>query len=275
MNAATKSPGILRRIGRKISGLSLPALVGVVFLFLYLPAIAIVMFSFNSNSIESWPLTGFTLDWYRDAFSDPELTEGLRNSLIVGGASTAIALLIGVPAGFGFDRFDYVGKATFQRILMLPFLMPGVISGVVLLSMFLKLGVQLSLVTVIIGHATMLIAVFVIMIVITLMQWDRSIELAGTDLGANELRNFWYVVLPNLRGTILGACLLGFTISLDEVARTFFLTGQDSTLPMVIWGELHRQITPAINAMGSIILAASLLALGIWSRIAARMDRAQ
>lgn len=265
----------LRPTISKISHLSLPVLVGLIFLFLYLPAITIVTFSFNSNIIESWPLTGFTLDWYKDAFSDELLTKGLRNSAIVGVASTAIALIIGVPAGVGFDRFDFVGKASFQRVLMLPFLLPGVISGVILLSMFLKLGVQLSLMTVIIGHATMLIAVFVIMIVITLMQWDRSLELAGMDLGASELRTFWYVVLPNLRGAIVGACLLSFTISLDEVARTFFLTGQDSTLPMVIWGELHRQVTPAVNAIGSVVLFTSLLALIVWSRIVSRMDRAQ
>jgi spermidine/putrescine transport system permease protein len=265
------STGIRGRISRA----GLPVFVGFVFVFLYLPAITIVVYSFNDSAIMSWPLSGFTTEWYSEAFNDELLMQGLRNSVIVGVISTGIALVIGVPAGFGFDRYEFRGKVAFQRVLMLPFLMPGIISGLVLLTMFLDLGFQLSLTTVIIGHTTMLIAVFVIQIIVALGRWDRSLELAGMDLGASEIRTFWHVILPNLRGTILGACLLGFTISLDEVARTFFLTGQESTLPMVVWGELHRQITPEINAVGTVILTASLAALIIWSRVAARLDRAR
>jgi spermidine/putrescine transport system permease protein len=249
---------------------SLPATVALVFVFLYLPAAVIVLFSFDSSAVSSWPPSGFTLDWYQRAFDDQVLVAGLQNSLTVAVVSTTLALLIGVPAGIGFDRFDYPGKVAFQRLLVLPFLMPGVISGIALLTMFLDLGVQLSLGTVIVAHTSMLIAVFVIQIGVALAGWDRSAELAAQDLGASELRTFAHVLLPNLRGAILGACLLGVTVSLDEVARTFFLTGQESTLPMVIWGELHRQITPKANAMGTVVLLGSLLALIVWSRIAAR-----
>lgn len=254
----------------RLRAASLPAVVALVFVFLYLPAAVIVLFSFDASAVSSWPPSGFTLDWYRRAFDDPVLVAGLQNSLIVAFVSTSLALLIGVPAGIGFDRFDYPGKQVFQRLLVLPFLMPGVISGIALLTMFLDLGVKLSLGTVIVGHTSMLVAVFVIQIGVALARWDRSAELAAMDLGADELRTFVHVLLPNLRGAILGACLLGVTVSLDEVARTFFLTGQESTLPMVIWGELHRQITPKANAMGTVVLLGSLVALVVWSRIAAR-----
>jgi spermidine/putrescine transport system permease protein len=272
VSRASKTPS---RARTKLSNSLLPIFVGLTFVFLYLPALTIIVYSFNDSAIESWPLTGFTFHWYTDAFNNQILMDGLRNSVVVAVISTGIALLIGVPAGFGFDRYDFPGKASFQRVLMLPFLMPGVISGLVLLTMFLDLGFDLSLKTVIIGHTTMLIAVFVIQVVVALDRWDRSLELAGMDLGAGEFRTFWFVILPNLRGTIFGACLLGVTISLDEIARTFFLTGQESTLPMVVWGELHRQITPQINAVGTVVLTVSLVALVIWSRFAARVERAR
>jgi spermidine/putrescine transport system permease protein len=243
--------------------------VGLIYLFLYLPAVIIAIYSFNKSSIMSWPPDGFTLDWYRKAFADSDLTTGLKNSVIVASISTSIALLLGVPAGFGLDRYSFPGKGVFTRLLVVPFLMPGVIGGIALLTFFLDLNVTLSLQTVIVAHTTMLVAVFVIMMSVGLARWDRTLESAAADLGASELKTFLFVVLPNFRSTIVGACLLAITVSLDEVARTFFVTGTDNTLPMVIWSTLHREITPEINAMGSLILGVSLVAILIWSRIIA------
>jgi spermidine/putrescine transport system permease protein len=243
--------------------------VGLIYLFLYLPAVIIAIYSFNKSSIMSWPPGGFTFDWYRKAFANSDLTTGLKNSVIVASISTSIALLLGVPAGFGLDRYSFPGKGVFTRLLVVPFLMPGVIGGIALLTFFLDLNVTLSLQTVIVAHTTMLVAVFVIMMSVGLARWDRTLEAAAADLGASELKTFLFVVLPNFRSTIIGACLLAITVSLDEVARTFFVTGTDNTLPMVIWSTLHREITPEINAMGSLILGVSLVAILIWSRIVA------
>jgi spermidine/putrescine transport system permease protein len=263
-----------RRVRRWLSsrgpGFALIVVVAAVYLFLYLPAIVIAMYSFNDSSIMSWPLSGFTTRWYAQAFHDHDLVTGLKNSVIVALSSTAIALVLGVPAGFGFDRFSFPGKSLFQRILILPFLMPGVIGGIALLTFFIDLKVTLSLQTVIIAHATMLLSAFVIQMAVGLSRWDRSLESAAMDLGANEIRTFVHVILPNFWTTIAGACLLSITISLDEIARTFFVTGTQNTLPMVIWSDLHHQLTPEINAMGSVILGFSLAALVIWSRLVAR-----
>lgn len=250
-------------------GLSLGAGVLLIYVFLYLPSVVIAIFSFNRSAVMSWPPSGFTLHWYHVAFSDSSLTTGLKNSVIVAGVSTAIALVLGVPAGFGVDRYSFPGRQLFARILVLPFLMPGVIGGVALLTLFLDLNVQLSLRTIIVAHTTMLIAVFVIQMAVGLARWDRTLEDAASDLGASELKTFFYVVLPNFRSTIAGGCLLGITVSLDEVARTFFVTGTENTLPMVIWSDLHHQVTPEINAMGTVILGVSLVALLAWSRIVA------
>ena len=241
----------------------------LIYLFLYLPAVIIAVYSFNKSAIMSWPPDGFTFDWYRKAFANSDLTTGLKHSVVVAAVSTSIALLLGVPAGFGLDRYSFPGKQMFTRLLVLPFLMPGVIGGIALLTLFLDLKTTLSLNTVIVAHTTMLVAVFVIMMAVGLARWDRTLEAAAGDLGASELKTFFFVVLPNFRSTIIGACLLGITVSLDEVARTFFVTGTENTLPIVIWGALHRQITPEINAMGTLILGVSLIAILIWSRIVA------
>jgi spermidine/putrescine transport system permease protein len=255
----------LRRFLPDVPGLVLVLFVAIVYVFLYLPAFVIALYSFNDSAIMSWPLSGFSFEWYRDAFSNPDLTNGLKYSAIVALISVGLAILLGVPAGIGLDRFDFPGKAVFRSVLILPFLLPGVISGITLLTFFLDLNFELSLKTVIIGHTSMLLSVVVIQMAVGLARWDRSLEAAAMDLGASELKVFFFVILPNFRSTILGAALLGITISLDEVARTFFLTGHENTLPMVVLSELHRQVTPAINAIGTFILAVSLLAVLIWS----------
>jgi len=119
-----------------------------------------------------------------------------------------------------------------QRPLLVPFLMPGIIMGIALVTVFLNLKVQLSLKTVIVGHITMLVPICTILTAASLARWDRTIEAAAMDLGASELRTFWHVTLPHLRSTLAGVILLSLTFSLDEITRTFFLTGTDNTLPL-------------------------------------------
>jgi spermidine/putrescine transport system permease protein len=268
----SRSVLLARALRGRIPGLSLALGVGVIYLFLYLPAIVIALYSFNSSAVMSWPPSGFSLHWYRAAFSNDDLLTGLKNSLEVAAASVGLAVLLGVPAGVGLDRFSFPGKRLFQRVLILPFLLPGVISGLTLLTFFLDLHFQLSLKTVIIGHTTMLLAIVILQLAVALARWDRSLEAAAMDLGADELKTFFFVMLPNLRNAIIGASLLGVTVSLDEVARTFFITGRENTLPMVVLSELHRVVTPEINAIGTLILGISLLALLLWSRLTASLS---
>jgi spermidine/putrescine transport system permease protein len=241
-----------------------------IYVFLYLPAIVIALFSFDHDALMSWPPSHFGLHWYRTAVHDSDLTTALKNSIVVALASVALALVLGVPAAFGLDRFQFPGKAIFQRVLILPFLLPGIISGITLLTFFLDLHFTLSLMTIVVAHATMLLSIVVIQMSVALHRWNRSLESAAMDLGANELRVFFHVILPNFRSAILGAALLGITVSLDEVARTFFVTGQANTLPIVILSMLHRIVTPEINAIGTLILGISFVAIAVWSRVAAR-----
>jgi spermidine/putrescine transport system permease protein len=133
--------------------------------------------------------------------------------------------------------------------------------------LFRETGVKLSLITITLGHGTALISVATTEVFAGLQKLERSQEEASLDLGATYWQTFWRVTLPNLRLSIIGAALLIFTLSMDEIAVSFFLLGRDNTLPLEIWGRLRRGITPEINAVSTIIFVFSLLAIVLWYRL--------
>lgn len=254
---------------RRLSGIGVGLGIAALMTFLFLPAIVIAVYSFNKGAVMSWPPEPGSMQWYSKAFANEALMSGLKNSAIVAVISVGIAIVLGLPAGIGIDRFEFWGKSAFQRLLILPFLMPGLISGLSLLTVILDFQLELSLTTVIVAHATMLIAVVVVQMAVVLGRWNRSLELAAQDLGANEIRTFIYVIWPNIRAAILGAALLGIAISLDETARTTFVAGDQNTLPIVVLSGLRRTLTPEVNAIGTVVLAFSLIAVVLWSKFGA------
>ncbi len=227
--------------------------------FLYGPIITLMIFSFNDNPITRLPLTGWTLDWYYKALTNSDLLAALWNSVIVAVAAVMICLVIGIPTAFALDRFDFRGKTLFRRLVILPITLPGIITGVSILAFFSMSGVKLSLVTVIIGHGTALTAIVVTNVFARLQRFDRRIEEASADIGARPWQTFVYITLPNIRSAIIGSALIAFTLSFDEIPVTYFLTGRDNTLPMYIWSVIRRGITPEINAIGTIIVALSIV----------------
>ena len=227
--------------------------------FLYGPIITLMVFSFNDNPITKLPLTGWTLDWYYKALTNSDLLAALWNSIIVATAAVIICLVIGIPTAFALDRFNFRGKTLFRRLVILPITLPGIISGVSILAFFSMAGVKLSLVTVIIGHGTALTAIVVTNVFARLQRFDRRIEEASADIGARPWQTFVYITLPNIRSAIIGSALIAFTLSFDEIPVTYFLTGRDNTLPMYIWSVVRRGITPEINAIGTIIVAFSIV----------------
>ncbi len=239
----------------------------VVVAFLYLPVVVLIIFSFNDNKITTWPLAGFTWHWYHDAFSNKDLMVSLGNSIYVAFFATGLCVLLGVPAGIALDRIDFPGKLLFRRLVLLPLVLPGIVTGLSMMIMFTKvLGLPLSLQTVILGHGTALVSVVATQVFARLQRFNRRMEEASADLGARPLQTFWMVTLPNIRSAILGSALLSFTLSFDEIPVTYFLTGRDNTLPMYIYSTLRRGITPEINAIGTVIVLASLvlIVLSIW-----------
>src|SRR5437016_6890476 len=242
----------------------------LVFGFLYLPIVTLIVYSFNGSGVGGFPPRDFTVDWYRELFTDDAIWNSVLNSLFVAFAAVAIALALGIPAALALDRANFPGKALFRRLVLLPLILPGIITGLSLLMLFREGGMKLSLVTIILGHGTALISVAATEVFAGLQKLDRAQEEASLDLGANYWQTFWRVTLPNLRLPIIGAALLIFTLSMDEIAVTFFLTGRDNTLPLEIWGRLRRGITPEINAISAIIFVFSLALIVIWHRVRTR-----
>lgn len=227
--------------------------------FLYLPIGILALFSFNQSRVISFPLSGFTLDWYVKVLQNGPMLHALGNSLIVAFFATLLTVLIGVPAALALDRHEFPGKAAFRTTVLLPLSLPGIVTGVAMLNFYKQIGLPQSLTAVVIGHATALLGVVITQVMARLAKLNRRLDEASADLGATPLETFARVTLPNIRSAIAGSALLSFTLSFDEIPVTYFLTGREITLPIYIYSTLRRGITPEINAIGTTIVCASLV----------------
>jgi spermidine/putrescine transport system permease protein len=241
-----------------------------VFAFIYLPVVVLVLYSFNRDGVGGFPPRHFTLGWYTELFADSSIWNSVLNSLIVAAASVALSLGLGLLAALALDRADFPGKSLFRRLVLLPLILPGIITGLSLLMFAVFSGLHLSLATVFLGHATALISVATTELFAGLQKLDRAQEEASLDLGATPWQTFWRITLPNLKLSLIAAGLLIFTLSMDEIAVTFFLIGRDNTLPLEIWARLRRGITPEINAISTLIFVSSVALLVIWYHLRAR-----
>ncbi len=243
---------------------------GLVFAFIYLPIAVLILYSFNRSGVGGFPPRDLTLDWYAQLFADGAIWDSVLNSLIVAVGSVALSMTLGLLAALALDRADFPGKALFRRLVLLPLILPGIITGLSLLVFARFAEVQLSLWTVFLGHGTALISVAATELFAGLQKMDRTQEEASLDLGATPWQTFWRVTLPNLRLSLIAAALLIFTLSMDEIAVTFFLIGRETTLPLEIWARLRRGITPEINAISTLIFGVSVVLIVVWYRIRAR-----
>src|SRR5215467_3870831 len=253
---------------------ALTAYAAVVFAFIYVPIAVLVVYSFNRDGVGGFPPRHFTLDWYRQLFfADRAIWDSVVNSLLVAAGAVALSLFLGLLAALALDRAEFPGKALFRRLVLLPLILPGIITGLSMLLFAVFVGAGRSLTLVFLGHGTALISVATTEIFAGLQKLDRRQEEASLDLGATPWRTFWLVTLPNLRLSLIAAGLLIFTLSMDEIAVTFFLIGSDNTLPQEIWGRLRRGITPEINAISTLILLASIALITVWYRLRTRSER--
>jgi spermidine/putrescine transport system permease protein len=245
----------------------------LVFAFIYLPILVLIIYSFNRDGVGGFPPRHFTFDWYRQLAADSAIWNSVINSLFVAAGATAVSLTLGLLAALALDRADFPGKALFRRLVLLPLILPGIITGLSLLMFAVAAGLGRGLTAVFFGHGTALISVATTEIFAGLQKLDRRQEEASLDLGATPWRTFWQITLPNLRLSLIAAGLLIFTLSMDEIAVTFFLIGSDNTLPQEIWGRLRRGITPEINAISTLILLTSIILITIWYRLRTRAEK--
>jgi len=242
----------------------------LVFAFLYLPIAVLILYSFNRDGVGGFPPKHFTFLWYRQLLSDGAIWDSVLNSLLVAAGAVALSLTLGLLAALALDRADFPGKSLFRRLVLLPLVLPGIITGLSLLMLAVSAGLQLSLFTVFLGHGTALISVATTELFAGLQKMDRTQEEASLDLGATPWQTFWRVTIPNLRLSIIAAGLLIFTLSMDEIAVTIFLIGRDNTLPQEIWSRLRIGMTPEINAISTLIFLISVILILIWYQIRSR-----
>lgn len=222
--------------------------------FLHAPLLVLVVFSFNESRFTVWQ--GFSLVWYRAALADPQLAEGLWNSLIIAAIAAALATIIGTLAAYGMWRRP---APLLAGTLYLSLLTPEIVTGVSLLALFqwsfCFLHLRLGLHTVIAAHVAFSIAYVMIVVSARLRQYDRSLEEAAMDLGATEWGAFRRITLPYLAPAISAAALLALVASFDDYVITSLVAGVDSeTLPMVIYAMAHRGVSPVLNAVSAFIV---------------------
>jgi spermidine/putrescine transport system permease protein len=239
----------------------------LIYAFLYLPLFVVILYSFSATKVNAWPIKGFTLDWYRELMVDRDIHESVRLSVTVGLIAASAAVVLGTLTAFALDRYDFRGKPAIRFFVVLPIVLPGIVTGVAMLSFFSLMGWPLSKWTIIIGHTTFCITLILNNVVARLGQLPRSLDEASADLGAKPGTTFWRVTFPLVRPAILAGAILAFTLSFDEVIVTFFLTGRDKTLPLLIWGRLRQGISPEINAAATVIIVVSLAGVLLSNRL--------
>jgi spermidine/putrescine transport system permease protein len=236
------------------------------FAFLYIPIFILVALSFNANDVATlW--TGFTGNWYKVVLENPNIIRAAKNSIIVASSSTVLATLMATAAAVGMQGRTFKGQNLFTGLIGLPLLVPEIVTAVASLLFFLAIGLPLGLTTVIIAHTVFCIPFAYLPIRARLEGTDPKLLEAAADLYATPLRAFTRVTLPLLMPGIVSGAMLAFIISMDDFVITFFVAGAGATtLPVYIFGMIRTGITPEVNAVSSLLLAASivLVVLSYW-----------
>lgn len=258
---------------RRAGGLgrwTLSAGAGLVYAFLYLPLIVVILYSFDGNQLASWPITNWSTGAFNTLVNDAEITGALRNSLYVSSIAVTVAVVLGTAAALGFHRLRLPGKELFSFAATLPIVLPGIVTGIAILTFFTDINYNLSLNTIAVGHATFCIVLVFNNVRARLLRVPPQLAEAARDLGAGPWRTFWLVTLPSIRTAVLAGALLAFTLSLDEVVVSFFLAGRENTLPLVIWSRLRREtVSPELNAVATLLIVISTI-LALASQVLVR-----
>src|SRR5256886_1815249 len=248
----------------RVARLALAGYGACIYFFLFAPIVLLVLFSFNANRYGTFPVTAWTLKWYRDAIGNYQIHDAVSTTLKVAAEVTVISVVVGTAAAFPLVRSRLPFRNGIRIAFILPIMIPGLLIGVSLLVLFTgSLHLQLSPQTAVIGQSVYTTPFVILLVAARLQAFDRALERAASDLGANTFNRLRLVVLPLLLPPILAGGVLAVTLSLDEFIITYFLIGDRITLPIYIYTQIKFGITPEVNALASMLLGASLLVLGL------------
>ena len=248
----------------KLGDLALRVAAGLVLLFLFIPIVVIVVFSFNDPAGKfNYTWQGFTLDNWADPFKYPALTNALKLSLNVAAASTAIALVLGTLVAIALVRQRFRGRTAVDTFLILPLTSPEVVMGASLLTLFLSLGWATGYVTILIAHVAFEVSFIAMTVRARIRGFDWTLEDASLDLGAGAVRTFLRVTLPLIVPGIVAAAMLSFALSLDDFIITYFVSGSTVTYPLYVNAATKAAVPPQINVLATAILLISLILLAV------------
>ena len=241
----------------------LRAYVAVFFLLLFLPILLVVVFSFNDRrSLQRWG--GFSTEWYSAFFANESLTSSLMASIEIALVTMLVGTFLGTLLAFGLVRARTRWAGSANVLMLIPLVTPEIVAGVSAFLLFTQIGLRLSLLTIIIAHITFSISYVTVVVRARLAALHPEVEQAAMDLGATQLQTVRLVVLPALWPAIVASGLLVFALSFDDFVLSFFTTGESpQPLPVRIWSAIRFGVTPTINAIGTLMLAISTVAIGL------------
>jgi spermidine/putrescine transport system permease protein len=278
-NATSAPPGpprkpLLRRIGHSV----LPVYTALAVMYLFLPIVVMIAFSFNDpRGRQNITWQGFTIQNYFDVWNRSDITGPMVNSLVVALVGTVIATLLGTLIGLALTRYQFRGQGPLNLLIYVPMATPEVIMGASLLSMWVTVGAQRGLMTIVIAHIMFNISYVVVTVRARIAGFNRSLEEAAMDLGADEWATFRKITLPLIFPGILAAALLAFALSIDDYVITSFVSGQTTTFPLWVYGASRFGVPPEVNVLGTLIFVIAGLAIiaqVLWARRSAAFDRA-
>jgi len=267
MSAATETVALRRPAPRPLARVvgfvrahALTAFAILAFVYLMLPIAVVVLFSFN-DPIGRFNFTwqGFSLDAWRHPFAYPGLGEAVRVSLEIAAISSAVATVLGTLIALALVRYRFRGRGATNLLIFLPMATPEIVMGASLLTLFLNLGVQLGLGTIILAHIMFNISYVVVTVKARLVGFDRHLEEAAMDLYANQMTTFRKVTLPLIAPALLAGALIAFSLSIDDFVITYLVSGAQTTFPLFVWGSARVAVPPQINVIGTMIFGVAIV----------------
>ncbi|KAF0190018.1 MAG: spermidine/putrescine transport system permease [Desulfobulbaceae bacterium] len=245
---------------------------GLVYLFLYLPLVIVVVFSFNDSKLNAeW--VGFTWKWYGKLLYNQEMLTAAMNSLIIASVSAGIATILGTLAGIAMHQYRL---RLLQMLVLAPIAMPEILMGVSLLVLFIMVNMTLGLISIMLAHITFCIGFVALAVQARISSLDPALIEAARDLGATPWQCFREVTLPLLMPGILAGALMAFTLSIDDFVITFFTAGVgSSTLPLQIYSMVKIAVTPEVNAVSTLLMLVTLVVITVASRLSPAIFRGE